>query len=79
MKLIQSKIESYKIRTRQNDRNFRYICEFNLPSFFAENVIENNYLLYLHCMALDKVDKFFHLGYGILDIYQSRYHLVFPK
>ena len=79
MKLLQSKIKIYKIGTKQNDRNFRYTCEFNLQSFFAEKVTENNSLLHLNCMALDKVNKFFLLVYGILDIYQSRCHLVFPK
>ena len=63
MKLLKSKIKLYKIGTRQNDRNFRYTCELNLRSFFAEKVTEKNYLLYLHCMAVDKVDKFFLLGY----------------
>ena len=59
MKSLQSKIKLYKIGTRQNDRDFRYTCDFNLLSFFAEKVIEKNYLLYLHCMALDKVTNFF--------------------
>ena len=52
-------------RNETNDRNFRYNCELNLRSFFAEKVTEKNHLLYLRCMTPDKVTKFFFWAMGL--------------